>query len=185
MSFVFSAEKAAQAAAYFLRQYPGNALTRGKLIKLLYLSDRLSLERRGFPITGDAAYAMRDGPVLTEIYDLIKGTSAKTDSQEIWSHFIESERMNVLLKTDPGDGKLSKSDTDTLRTVYDKFGHMTFRELSALTHNLDEYKLCFREDTSTGIPLRTMLDAVGRKQDAERIERTREFDKHMASLFGC
>jgi len=37
MSFVFSDDRAAQAAAHCLKRFPGSRLTRGKLIKLLYL----------------------------------------------------------------------------------------------------------------------------------------------------
>ncbi len=185
MSFVFSPERAAQAASFFVKRSPGNMLTRGKLIKLLYLADRESLSQRGFPITGDDSYAMHDGPVLTQVYDLIKGSSHKPDFQEIWSRFFESAGSNVVLKADPGDTKLSENDFSILDAVFAEFGHVNFRQLSSYTHSLDEFKNSYRNNTSTRITTETMLDAIGQKADAERIERTKKFDQNQANLFGC
>jgi hypothetical protein len=36
-----------------------------KLIKLMYLAERLSLQRYGEPLTGDRLVSMPDGPVLS------------------------------------------------------------------------------------------------------------------------
>ncbi|HPO14635.1 MAG TPA: Panacea domain-containing protein [Candidatus Hydrogenedentes bacterium] len=184
MSFVFDIHKSVQAAAYILKNAPKKKLTRGQLIKLLYLADRLSLQQRGYPITGDGPVAMNNGPVLTEIYDLIKGKSKKSKFQEIWTAFFTSERLDVVLRKDPGDGELSPSDIGILESVSKDFGYMTFSELRKYTHALDEFKKCHVSDTSKKIPLRILADAVGRKGDFQRIEQTKKFDVHMSRLFG-
>ena len=171
MSFVFSDDRAAQAAAHCLKRFPGSRLTRGKLIKLLYLADRHSICKRGFPITGDSAFAMRDGPILSEIYDLIKGSSGKPKLQETWSTFLESERLDVVLKKDPGCGKLSKDDVEVLDSVIDEFGEMSFHQLSKYTHDLEEYRKSYRGEASTRIRLDTIVEAIGKKNDIECIFR--------------
>lgn len=185
MSFVFSGKRAAQAAACVLKRFQHSKLTRGKFIKLLYLADRHSISERGFPITGDSAFAIQDGPILSEIYDLIKGKSKKPKFQKIWSTFLESEGTCVVLKRDPGNGELSLDDVQMLDSIVDRFGGMNFKQLSAYTHNLEEYKKSYQEDTSTWIPLHTIVEAIGRRNDLEQIERTKRFDQHLASLFGC
>jgi uncharacterized phage-associated protein len=185
MSFVFSGERATQAAACVLKRFQHPRLTRGKLIKLLYLADRRSISERGFPITGDSAFAIQDGPILTEIYDLIKGKSKKPKFQKTWSTFLESKGASVVLKGDPGNGKLSQDDVQMLASIVSEFGGMSFKQLTAYTHNLEEYKRSYQKDTSTKIPLDTIVEAVGRRSDLEHIERTKRFDQHLASLFGC
>jgi uncharacterized phage-associated protein len=61
----FNEQKATQAAARFLKLANGK-MNYLKLIKLLYLLDRESLNRRGRPVTGDQYYSMKLGPVLSE-----------------------------------------------------------------------------------------------------------------------
>ena len=42
-----------------------------KLVKLIYLLDRLSLDRRGIPVVGGDYLSMRNGPVTSEVLDII------------------------------------------------------------------------------------------------------------------
>ncbi len=48
-------------------------MSKGFLIKMLYLADRELLAKRGQPLTGDQPVSMKNGPVLTTTYDLTKG----------------------------------------------------------------------------------------------------------------
>ncbi|MFN7952153.1 MAG: Panacea domain-containing protein [bacterium] len=69
MRFTFNEKKrAAQAAAHVLQRH-GGRFNYMHLIKELYLADRQSLIDRGVLITGDAMFAMRHGPVLSNILD--------------------------------------------------------------------------------------------------------------------
>jgi len=171
VSFVFSAEKAAQVASFFLKKAPSKSLTRLKLLKLMYLADRESLHRRGFPITGDKAVAMDNGPVLSEVYDLIKGCGP-SDS-----------RMDVVLANDPRDGKLSENDLVLLDDTFNQFGNMTARQLSKYTHGLEEWKETHAPGTSKKIELSTIVAAIGK--DTEEANRRKQFDQHLSHLFGC
>ena len=42
-----------------------------KLVKLVYLLDRLSIEKRNIPVVGGDYLSMRNGPATSEVLDLI------------------------------------------------------------------------------------------------------------------
>ena len=64
MNFRFNFERALQASAYLLR-LDGKRMGYLRLLKLLYIADREWLAETGESITGDRAYAMKYGPVLS------------------------------------------------------------------------------------------------------------------------
>lgn len=72
--FQFNSVKTTQAAAFLLERHNGS-MSKGVLIKLLYLADRELLSRRGQPLTGDQPVSMENGPVLSKTYDLTKGAA--------------------------------------------------------------------------------------------------------------
>src|SRR3990167_11350054 len=82
----FNIDKTIEAAAYLIKQQPGYRENYMRLLKLLYLADRVSLKERSTPICGDVPYAMAEGPVPSRTLDLIKG---KDPSSEKWEKFIE------------------------------------------------------------------------------------------------
>ena len=71
---------------------------------MLYMGDRKTLPETGCTITGDHPVAMRNGPVLSRSYDLIKGKDA---SLQLWAKYIQNEGpQDVRLIRDPGVGHL-------------------------------------------------------------------------------
>ncbi len=70
--FQFGSIKTTQAAA-FLRERHNGGTSKGCLLKILYLTDRELLAKRGQPLTGDQPVSMENGPVLSQTYDLMKG----------------------------------------------------------------------------------------------------------------
>lgn len=67
--FEFEPEKALAATAYLAAQ---TGETMYPILKMLYLVDRLHLERYGRPVTGDRYVAMKEGPAPSAIYDCMK-----------------------------------------------------------------------------------------------------------------
>ena len=63
-------KKVIQVAGHLLQKYSGR-LNYTKLIKLLYLADREALSKWDVPITGDRYTALHNGPIVSEIYNLI------------------------------------------------------------------------------------------------------------------
>jgi uncharacterized phage-associated protein len=68
--FTFNERKAIQAAGRLI-QLAGGEMNYLALMKLLYLVDREALFHLGRPITGDKVVAMKHGPVLSRIFDLV------------------------------------------------------------------------------------------------------------------
>jgi hypothetical protein len=71
---MFSERTAYQIAAYFLHK-AGGSMPLVKLMNLMYLADRQTLDTHGFSISGDDVVATRHGFALLNTLDLISGTS--------------------------------------------------------------------------------------------------------------
>jgi len=54
---------------------------------------------------------MKQGPVLSEILDLIKGSHLNSPE---WVKFIQKDEFMIRLVTDPGCANLSRFDIETL-----------------------------------------------------------------------
>jgi uncharacterized phage-associated protein len=70
-----------------LLELHGDRMEYVRLLKLLYIADREMMAEAGAPITGDRAVAMDHGPVLSHVYDLVKGKAARAGE---WAHSIRT-----------------------------------------------------------------------------------------------
>ena len=137
IEFVFHERKAAQSAARLLRRH-GGEMEYFKLIKLLYLADRRVLIETGLPITGDRMVSMDHGPVLSRVYDLIKGERTGDGS---WRAYVGSPQgYNVCWTGREGDEELSEGEREVLDGVYDEFGSLHRWHLRDATHKLREWR---------------------------------------------
>ena len=101
----FDAEKAVQAAGVLLRN-EGKRMSRLRLLKLLIIADRRCLKETGRPILGSKVVAMDNGPLHSDVYDLIKGEHA---SEPLWSRYIaKAGKQDVVLEDEPPVGRLSR-----------------------------------------------------------------------------
>jgi len=134
-----------QVTAYLLKQARQEQTTLSpamgilRLMKLLYLINRKSLEENASLIIYDRAYALPKGPILTTVYDL---TKKRKDSQlRIWERYLAKWSHQVFMIKDPGDDQLSKFDERIVRLVYDKHKDRDDFELIGFTHSLPEWKI--------------------------------------------
>lgn len=135
----YNARKAAQTVAFFALKTNAKSIFVIKAVKLVYLADRESLRRFGFPIQMEPRVSMTRGPVNSFTYDHIKG---ETPPQEDggWSAFLsdrEDHRVglsNPNLTVDDLD-ELSDADIQVLDSVWNDFGNMDRWDLVAWTHN--------------------------------------------------
>lgn len=135
MFFRFSTNKTIQASAVLLK------LDRGRmgylrLLKLLYIADREHLLHSHRPIVGTRIVAMNNGPLHSEVYDLIKGEHAKAP---LWAEHIRKEGYEVELLKDPGVSELSAAEVRTLRSVSEKYASFSEWDLVEVTHDFPEW----------------------------------------------
>lgn len=158
MNESFRSKKALQAVVYLAR-LGGGSVDRYSLIKMMYLADRESLSETGQSITGDRAYSLEYGPILSNVARLTKQGEMP---DELWDACIEraGEDNAVRVMTDPGQDLLTKRDCKIIERVFAKLGNMTFRQLREWSHGLPEY-----EEVGRGravIPLERLLAHLGK-----------------------
>jgi uncharacterized phage-associated protein len=179
MTFPFNSLKTTQAAAVLL-SLDGGSMDRMRLIKLLYIADRELLAESGRTLTGDRAVAMKNGPVLSRTYDLIKGT---VNSPEDWDRSLRSMGYKVVLVEDPGRGELTKREVAKLHDVTERYRPVPTPALSAHTHKFPEWRNNHVPGTSKPIPWSDALEATGHKDKIEAIEKRLEEQRLIDSLF--
>jgi len=139
ITFRFHPQKTIEAAAMFLKLH-GKPMKYLGLLKMLYIADRIALERMDQPITGDCAYSMKFGPVLSGVYDLIKGNNVN-NALPLWSKYIRrSDKNFVKLLADPSEGYLCEEEEEIIQEVYSKFGHLDPFDVAEWTHGLPEWQ---------------------------------------------
>jgi uncharacterized phage-associated protein len=163
MALKFDEAKATQAAAFLLKMR-GGKMHYLKLIKLLYLADRISLLRWGVPISTDHYVAMDHGPVLSNVFNLITDDKHKP----IWAKFISAPLgdYEVELREDAPTDRLSRAEEKLLSEIYTEFGYRNRWDLvDNVMHKLPEWH--HPQGSSVRIQIREILEAQG--EDEEEI----------------
>jgi uncharacterized phage-associated protein len=181
MTFRFHFDKALQAAGVLL-SLDGDRMERIRLLKLLYIADRELLAETGRTITGDRAVAMEHGPVLSQLYDLVKGEASRAGE---WDRHIHTVNRAVELRKDPGRGELSRREIEKLTELTDRYRDVDDWSLSEVTHEFPEWSRNYAEGTPSPIPWLDVLSAQGKEELVEIVERD-ELDRcYLDDLFGA
>ena len=139
IQFRFHPEKAVEAAAVLLKLH-GRPMKYLGLLKMLYIADRIALKRMEQPITGDHYVSMDYGPVLSGVYDLIKGKPID-NALPLWSKFISPRNEHLVsLLNDPGNADLCEEEEKIIQQVYQNFGHLDPFLVAEWTHDLPEWQ---------------------------------------------
>jgi uncharacterized phage-associated protein len=174
-------DKLIQINGYLLRKH-SQSLNYTKLIKLLYLADKEALRDSNQTITGDAYVSMDNGPVLSQMYDLIRGKHKNRDMQTLWDSRFMCSGYDLIAATDRiPDMELSVYEKEILDLVDDKFKDYDFHKMIAYVHdNCPEWK--FPNGSSVKIETRDILKSIG-KTEAEIewvLEEQEAFDREDA-----
>lgn len=163
IQYQFHPEKAVEATAMFLKLH-GKPMRYLGLLKLLYMADRLALQRIEQPITGDRYVSMDYGPVLSGVYDLIKGQPVD-NALPLWSEFISSRNgsYSVFLLNDPGKNELCEEEEEIIKEVYQSCGYYDRFDLAELTHDFPEWQ--DPHGTSIPIAVEDILKNVGKSDE--------------------
>ncbi len=128
-----------QMAAFFADR-EGGEIDALKLMKLLYLADRESMRRACYVISNDDMFSLPNGPILRKAAELMQD-QADVSEQAVWNRWFAARTpgsSNLKLCTTVSENKLnyfSEMNREILQIVWDKFGHMTGRQLSDYTHD--------------------------------------------------
>ncbi len=166
ISPLFDERRAAEAAAFLLFR-AGGRLPLIKLVKLMYLAERLSLKRYGEPLTGDRLVAMPHGPVLSMTYDHING--ALPSAEGGWDTWIADRAGHVVALRDESKIRspemdllrLSDSDLEVLEEVWKEFGHWDRWDLVKYTHSDACPEWVDPDGSSNPIPYETLFSKLG------------------------
>ncbi|MCL2725226.1 MAG: Panacea domain-containing protein [Polyangiaceae bacterium] len=100
------------------------------------MADRRSLQETGQPITGARFVNMKNGPVLSEVYECIK----EDRNDGLWDQYIVTEgRYDIRLLEDPGDGELSDFDVDVLTDLAKRYARYSYSMMIDVVHELPEW----------------------------------------------
>lgn len=164
MKFRFNERKAVQAAGRLIAQ-SGGEMNYLALMKLLYLIDREALLRFGRPITGDAVFAMKQGPVLSAVFDRVS-QKKQHRRPSAWHNFIPRPApyvYTVRFSGVPERGALSEAEVALIDEIYAKYRNFSEEELVELTHKLPEWS--DPGTSSKRIPFEAILRAAGKGED--------------------
>lgn len=115
----FHIEKAVAAISYLVSS---TGETMYPVLKMLYLADKLHLEKYGRFIVGDHYVAMEKGPVPSVTYDMLKYVRGDRrffdDGQLAKAAFdLDKQSHRFTIKLDPNVDALSESDIECLDEV--------------------------------------------------------------------
>ena len=179
---MFLAERVAQIAAEFSRR-EGGSINVLKLVKLIYLSDRLSMEWYGVPITFDRLVSMDHGPVPSRTLNLINGHDS--DAWDKWMTSRANHKVSVRKRHFGREDldELSEADMEIISEVWKRFGAMSQWNLSDYTHrNCAEWKN--PDGSSLPIHERQIFLALGwKREDAVAAQRTIEEQRNLDQVF--
>jgi uncharacterized phage-associated protein len=179
MHLRFNLKRTLQASAYLLR-LDRKKMSYLRLLKLLYIADREWLAENGESITGDRAIAMKQGPVLSTVYELIRGNGSNAGE---WDDFIHTEGYAVELVADPGRGELSKGIVEKLAAVTERYRNIDDWELSEQTHEFKEWADHFKGSPSP-IPWQEILQAQNKPEMVAVVERDEAARQVFDDVFG-
>ncbi|WP_454845305.1 Panacea domain-containing protein [Ralstonia thomasii] len=178
---LYDERRAAQAAAFLLYS-AGGKLPLIKLVKLMYLAERLSLQRYGEPITGDRLVSMPHGPVLSRTYDYINGALLSQDGG--WESWVADREGHMVALRDPSMIRtpeqdllrLSDSDLEVLSETWNQFGHWDRWKLVDYTHSAACPEWEDPDGSSKPIAYETLFEKTGysKEQASELASRLAE-----------
>jgi hypothetical protein len=139
-------KKSTQAINYFAHKKDGK-INKMKAIKLIYFADRYHLRKYGRPVVGDTYWAMKLGPVASNVLDTANFDEGKLDrdcldyAKSFLGHPADDAKLlTVTSKKDVELKVFSQSDIEALEAAYNEFGDKDQFELAdIISHSYPEW----------------------------------------------
>jgi uncharacterized phage-associated protein len=164
----FREQKALTAILYvaheLIKKTPEKRADLYKLQKVLYFADKNHMAEYGRPITGDFYVAMKDGPVPSRTYDMLKqvrGDGCYCSTQDFINKLNESisfiGNVTISPKKRANTDDLSESDIKAINSAIELLKNLTFIQIKARSHD-SAYAAA---DESNNIPMESVAKAGG------------------------
>ena len=134
IKFNFNKQKAIEAVLYFLNTNKEKTLTVMHLLKFLYYSDKYHLEKYDRPVLGDIYYAMENGPVASNVYDMLKSSCDDFKSTGWGKNSKVTACRNANLDY------FSDTDIEAFQYVLDTYKNFNPEQMSKETHKTKAWK---------------------------------------------
>ena len=128
---------------YFANKSQKKTIDRLKLMKLIWLSDRLHLNKYGRMILNDKYKALPNGSIASKTMDM-----TKKNMQNAW----EVNGYNIKALREADLAFFSKSDIEIMNYVWEKFKDKEPFELSEYSHLFKEWKRFEKELIDKELP---------------------------------
>lgn len=176
----FDIEKLIGFAAYVMKKMGLSSIQYIMLIKLMYLSDRKSVELYDHTISNDNFVSMDKGPVLSRLLNLIHDECAP-ELQNTWNTYFKTCEHYVKIVSDEAIKKvenLSRAEMKVIDEVVSEFGKRDVWELiDNHMHTLPEWKN--PNGSSIPIKLEDIMRALNKSEDEIKstLEENEEYRK--------
>ncbi|MBN2764904.1 MAG: SocA family protein [Paludibacteraceae bacterium] len=128
---------------YFASKENDKTISRLKLMKLLWLADRLHLNKYGRLILKDNYFALPHGPIPSNALNF-------SNASIPGFYTVNGNKITAIKKVD--DKFFSGSDLEIMEFVWQSFGNMTASSLRNLSHKFPEWIRFQKELEDTSLP---------------------------------
>lgn len=175
---MYSNAKAQHIAAGLLSLAPGQRLSKLALIKLMYIADRMSVQRHGYTMSEDQHFSLPHGPILSEALDAINHVGTLSDT---WGPLIGRNGDELLLNEpvslDDLD-QISDAEAEIISEAAEKYRGQTGSQLRNLSHEFPEWE----DPGSSSLPI-SFIDiaiAVGlSREEAQELNEQNEIKQQL------
>ena len=172
---MFSTNKILQIIGHLL-SLNDNKMNLLKLLKELYLIDRLSIEETNFSLSGDEYFSLQHGPVLSATKSLLEDLGRDKDND--WNNFLIKNNdtkyyPDIELIKNTEDDFLSEKDKEYIEIISNRFKDYNEWKIEHYTHTLEEWK--DQKGSSIKIRYEDIMKALN-KTDEEIKEAKKEYN---------
>jgi uncharacterized phage-associated protein len=172
LHFKMNWAKGLEAVHYLAFIHPG--ISPFYVAKIFYFADKAHMVDWARPIYGDFYVAMKNGPVPSNVYNLIKRDQfLEDDIIQEFDRRIKRQDRQLHSKIDFNAVALSRSDMEYLKESENLYGHMSFPMLRDLVHRELAWKEAWEKRLSSAPPMNmdSMIgdDVENREQLIEEI----------------
>jgi len=145
-------------AISFLLEQKGGSLDKLSLLKLIFFADKYHMMKYARSITNDTYYAMKYGPVASNVKNILDFDFLSEDEKEYVEKYLVKNGNQIDIKEKfKKYNMLSETDKEALKFAYENFGKYKAFDLVDITHKFYEWKR-FKKSLENGLTREKILE---------------------------